>query len=130
MQDRPTLDELLEAVAGYLRDDVMVNTSGRTQFHGRVAMNAVEMIRREIATIEDHYAREWDGLDHLLGTEPMPPHLAAMREALVGRNAALSKRIREGDADSGDWRGAVFAHLKKIIHDKLTVSNPVLAAED
>lgn len=124
------MDELLEAVAGYLRDDVMVNTSGRTNFHGRVAMNAVEMLRREIATIEDHLAREWDGLDHVLGVSPMPPHLSAVREALTERNHLLSARIREGDADSGEWRQSVVAHLRRVIHDKLTVSNPALAAEE
>lgn len=129
MQDRPTLDELLEAVARYLRDDVMANTTGRTQFHGRVAMNAVEMVRREIASIEDHYAREWEGLDHILGTQPMPPRLAGQREALLQRNRELSDRIRAGDADSGEFRHQVFNHLRKVIHDKLTVSNPALAAE-
>jgi hypothetical protein len=130
MQDRPTIDELLEAVSGYLRDDVMVNTQGRTNFHGRVAMNAVEMLRREIATQEDHLAREWDGLDHVLGVTPMPPHMSAVREALTARNRELSARIRQGDADSGDWRKVVMTHLRKTIRDKLTVSNPALAAED
>lgn len=130
MQDRPTIDELLEAVAGYLRDDVMANTAGRTNFHGRVAMNAVEMIRREIATIEDHNAREWDGLNYLLGAEPMPPHLSAVRESLLERNRTLSARIRKGDADSGEWRTQVLSHLRKSVHDKLVVSNPALAAEE
>ncbi|MEO8539259.1 MAG: DUF6285 domain-containing protein [bacterium] len=130
MQDRPTIDQLLEAIAGYLRDDVMVNTQGRTNFHGRVAMNAVEMLRREISTLEDHLAREWDGLDHILGVSPMPPHLGAVREELTQRNKDLSARIRAGEADSGEWRGAVLAHLRKTIHDKLTVSNPALAAEE
>lgn len=129
MQDRPTLDELLEAVAGYLRDDVMANTTGRTNFHGRVAMNVVKMVRREIASVEDHYAREWDGLDHLLGVEPMPPHLNAVREALLIRNRKLSELIRTGDADSGDRRKEVITHLRRTIHDKLKVSNPALAAE-
>lgn len=130
MQDRPSLDELLEAVAGYLRNDVMVNTTGRTNFHGRVAMNAVEMLRREISTMEDHLAREWDGLDHILGVSPMPPHLAAVRGAIAERNRDLSERIRKGDADDGEWRAAVMAHLRKVIHDKLTVSNPALAADE
>ena len=130
MQDRPTLDELLEAVARYLRDDVMVNTTGRTQFHGRVAMNAVEMARREIAAIEEHYAHEWEGLDHILGTQPMPPRLAEMREGLLERNRTLSQQIRDGAADSGEFRHAVFNHLRKTMRDKLTVSNPTLAAED
>ena len=129
MQDRPTVDELLEAIAGYLRDDVMKNTEGRTNFHGRVAMNAVEMLRREIASMEDQLGREWDGLDHLLGVQPMPPGLPAVREAITERNHALGKRIQAGDADEGDWRKAVFEHLRQVVHDKLTVSNPGLAAE-
>ena len=129
MQDRPTIDELLEAVAGYLRDDVMANTQGRTNFHGRVAMNAIEMIRREIATQEEHLGREWDSLDHVLGIQPMPPHLSEVREALTARNRELSERIRAGDADSGDFRKVVMNHLWWTVPDKLLVSNPALAAE-
>ncbi|GIW17672.1 DUF6285 domain-containing protein [Tepidiforma sp.] len=129
MQDRPTFDELLEAVAGYLRDDVMPNTQGRLSFHARVSMNVVEMLRRELATMEEHLAREWDGLDRLLGVEPMPPRLAGVREALLRRNADLCERIRKGDADEGPWRLAVLSHLRTVTLDKLEVSNPGLAAE-
>lgn len=49
MQDRPTIDELLEAVAGFLSDDVMPNTQGRLSFHARVAGNVLQMLRRELA---------------------------------------------------------------------------------
>lgn len=129
MQDRPTLDELLEAVVSYLRDDVMVNTQGRTNFHGRVAMNAVEMARREIALMEEHNANEWNGLDHVLGIQPMPPHLTDVRNALVARNHELSERIRNGDADSGEFRASVLHHLRATLIDKLQVANPALAAE-
>lgn len=129
MQDRPTYDELLEAVAGYLRDDVMPNTQGRLSFHARVAMNVVEMLRRELATMEEHLAREWDGLDHLLGVEPMPPRLSNVREALERRNEALCDRIRKGEADEGPWRLAVLGHLRTVTLDKLAVSNSALAEE-
>ncbi len=129
MQDRPTIDELLEAVAGYLRDDVMPNTQGRLSFHARVAMNVMEMLRRELRTQEEHLAREWDGLDHLLGVEPMPPGLAATREALLRRNERLCELIRAGEADAGPWRLAVLRHLRQVTMDKLEVSNPALAAE-
>jgi hypothetical protein len=129
MQDRPTIDELLEAVAGFLRDDVMPNTQGRTSFHARVSVNVIEMLRRELGSFEEHFSREWDGLDHLLGVEPMPPGLANVRERLLARNRELSERIKHGDADAQPWRDAVFAHLRRVVHDKLTVSNPQLAAE-
>jgi len=129
MQDRPTIDELLESVALYLRDDVMKNTEGRTNFHGRVAANVVDMLRRELRSVEAHYAHEWDGLDHLLGVQPMPPHLEQMREALVQRNRDLSSRIREGAMSDAEWRTQLFAHLRRVIHEKISVSNPALAAE-
>lgn len=129
MQDRPTIDELLEAVAGFLRDDVMPGTQGRISFHARVSANVIEMLRRELGSLEEHYGSEWDGLDHLLGVEPMPPGLANVRERLLARNKELGERIQKGDADSGPWRDAVFAHLRRVTHDKLTVSNPQLAAE-
>ena len=129
MQDRPTIDELLEAVAGFLRDDVLPNTQGRISFHARVSGNVLEMLRRELASLEEHYAGEWDGLDHLLGVDPMPPGLANVRERLLARNKELSDRIQKGAADSGPWRDTVFAHLRRVTHEKLTVSNPQLAAE-
>lgn len=129
MQDRPTIDELLEAVAGYLRDDVMPNTQGRLSFHARVSMNVLEMLRRELAMMEEHLAREWDGLDHLLGVAPMPPGLEVTRKALLERNEQLCERIRAGEADSGPWRVSVLQHLRRVTLDKLDVSNPALAAE-
>jgi len=129
MQDRPTIDELLQAVAGFLRDDVIPNTQGRTSFHARVSMNVLEMLRRELGSFEEHYFSEWDGLDHLLGVEPMPPGLANVRERLLARNGDLSDRIKAGDADTQPWRDAVLAHLRRVVYDKLTVSNPQLAAE-
>jgi hypothetical protein len=124
MQDRPTFDELLEAVAGFLRDDVMANTSGRLSFHARVSANVIDMLRRELTTIEQHNAHEWDGLDHVLGVEPMPPSIEDVRTRLVARNQQLSDRIRGGEADAGEWRAATLAHLRRVVRDKLAVSNP------
>jgi len=129
MQDRPNIDELLEAVAGFLTDDVMPNTQGRINFHARVAGNVAQMLRRELAHQEEHIAAEWDGLDRLLGTMPRPATIAESRAAIAARNRELCDRIRNGAADAGDYRTAVLAHVRKVTHDKLVVSNPTLAAE-
>jgi hypothetical protein len=129
MQDRPNIDELLEAVAGFLTDDVMPNTQGRVNFHARVAGNVVQMLRRELAHQEEHIATEWEGLDHLLGPVPRPATIAETRAAVDARNRDLSERIHNGDADTGDYRASVLAHVRRITHDKLVVSNPGLAAE-
>jgi aminoglycoside phosphotransferase (APT) family kinase protein len=45
---RPTASELLDAVRGFLTDDVMPATSGQVAFHARVAANVLGMVAREI----------------------------------------------------------------------------------
>ncbi len=130
MHDRPTVDELLEAIGNYLVDDVMPNTQGRVSFHARVANNTVQIIRRELQHEEAHTAREWAGLDGLLGPEPVASSLQSGRDALQERNAELVRRIRAGDADAGAWRSELLSHLRRTTLDKLAVTNPSLAADE
>jgi hypothetical protein len=131
MQDRPSMDELLEAVAGFLRDDVMANTTGRVNFHARVAANVVEMLRREAALEEPALRREWDGLSALVGgDDEATASLAELRAAVLERNVDLAGRIRDGWADDGERRAAVIAHLRTMMRDKLAVSNPGLLASE
>jgi len=129
VQDRPTVDELLEAVAGFLTADVMPNTSGRVNFHARVASNVLQMLRRELQHEEGHLEAEWRGLDAVLGEARRPDTLAETRTALDTRNRDLAARIRAGDADSGPFHDALLAHLRRATYDKLVVSNPALAEE-
>ncbi len=45
---RPTAGELLDAVRGFLTDEVMPATSGQLTFHARVAANALAIVAREL----------------------------------------------------------------------------------
>lgn len=45
---RPTASELLDAVRGYLTDQVMPGTSGQLAFHARVAANVLTIVAREL----------------------------------------------------------------------------------
>jgi hypothetical protein len=45
---RPTVSELLDAVRGYLTDQVMPATSGQLAFHARVAANVLSIVAREL----------------------------------------------------------------------------------
>jgi aminoglycoside phosphotransferase (APT) family kinase protein len=45
---RPTVSELLDAVRGYLTDQVMPATSGQLAFHARVAANVLGIVAREL----------------------------------------------------------------------------------
>jgi aminoglycoside phosphotransferase (APT) family kinase protein len=49
LHGRPTARELLDAVRGFLTDDVVPNTTGRVSFHARVAANVVAIVERELA---------------------------------------------------------------------------------
>jgi aminoglycoside phosphotransferase (APT) family kinase protein len=46
---RPTARELLDAVHGFLLDDVVPGTTGRISFHARVAANVIAIVERELA---------------------------------------------------------------------------------
>jgi aminoglycoside phosphotransferase (APT) family kinase protein len=60
---RPTARELLEAVRGYLSDDVMPGTKGRLSFHARVAANVIAIVERELAMpARDYAGDDWDSL--------------------------------------------------------------------
>jgi hypothetical protein len=65
--DMPRIDELVESVRNFLRDDVMAATKGRTSFHARVAANSLDVVLRELALGPEHRARERAGLERVLG---------------------------------------------------------------
>jgi hypothetical protein len=127
MQDRPTYDELLAAVERFLDEEIVPNTQGSRGFHARVAANVLRIVRRELSNEDEQLAREWAGLDGLLGEQERPNDRAALREELASRNGELCERIRAGDRalDSA----AVVAHVRRTVRDKLLVSNPTWLGE-
>ena len=143
MNDRPTSTELLRAVGRFLREEVVPSLEGPRRYHARVAANVVAIVAREIETEEGHLRGEWERLSGLLprerelpvhGTEREPPvhgpereppgERETLREEVRVRNEDLSQRIRAGDADTGPFREAVFAHLRRTVADKLEVAKP------
>ena len=124
MQDRPTIHELLRSVERFLRDDVVPATEGRRQFLARVAANAVGLVERELQGEAEHAAREWSGLDALLGAEAMPSGRDALADAVRARNDALCARIRSGAYDAASpVRTQLLEHVRATVRDKLLVTN-------
>lgn len=123
MNDRPTAIELLGAVEEFLRKDAIPNLSGVRRFHARVAANVVAMVAREIDGDDERLRGEVLRLGALLG-EPGEPSgsLDSLREEIRRRNQELAARIRRGDADAGEWRAEVLAHLRRTVGDKLAVA--------
>ncbi|MFZ9628632.1 MAG: DUF6285 domain-containing protein [Ilumatobacteraceae bacterium] len=104
--DRPTAAELVESVREWLERDLLPATSGRLQFHARVAMNALAMVERELA----------------LGSEMAERHAARLGRLGVADDAELAARIRSGDLD--DRLDEVRSLVWESVRDKLAVANP------
>ncbi len=126
MQDRPTALELLEAVRAFLEDDVLPVLDARRRFHARVAANVLRIIGRELAGEEATLTAEWRQLEALLGRETTAPPAGreVLRAAVRELTTELAERIRRGDADAGSFAGAVRAHARETVCEKLRVANP------
>ena len=123
MNDRPTSRELLQAVEGFLRQDVIPSAEGHLRYQARVAANVVAIVARELDLDEAHMDAEWQGLKRLLGQEmETPSGREAMQAELEEANQALVDRIRAGEADDGEFRREVMAHLEKTVQAKLQVA--------
>ena len=115
MQDRPTPDELLEAVAAFLREQVAPgDASGAVAFHARVAANVLDIVRRQLALAPAAHERERAALVKLLDADA--------GSDLVQLNRMLCERIARG-AMTLETPG-LAACLWQITLDKLAVDQP------
>ena len=110
MQDEPKPDEILAAVARYLRETVAPATSGHISFNVRVCANALEMSRRQLLdpTVEDEQGR----LEALLGEDG----------DVASLNAELCRRIAIGEI--GPDSPGLVEHLWETTLAKLAVDQP------
>lgn len=120
-QDRPTVEELLEAVEEFLRDEAMPRLEGRASFHARVAANVVAIVRRELATGTELDGAERRGLLELLaGDENGSDSLGERSTKELARE--LCRRIRSGAMAPDEPR--LREHLWETALGKLSIDNP------
>lgn len=110
MQDEPRPEEILAAIARFLRETVAPATTGHVSFNVRVAANALEMMRRQILDIsaDEERAR----LVQLLGHDG----------PLADLNAELCRRIAAGEL--GLETPGFTEHLWATTLAKLAVDQP------
>ena len=116
MQDEPTPTELIKAVADFLRNDITPAISGHSAFKLRVAINALDLVTRQLALEQDSDAAEVARLTKLLGNEG----------SLGELNRTLADRIARGEADLNT--PGLAEHLWQTTMDKLAVDQPNYAA--
>jgi hypothetical protein len=127
MYDRPDIDQLLEAVRGYLQRDVVpaMQADRKQYYQALVAINVLGIIQREMQMNAEHLKAEWSRLNFVQNlSAPFPADLAEARAALAERNRKLCEEISAGRYDYSPQRSALFEHLKVTTRAQLEVANP------
>src|SRR5882762_6412023 len=109
MQDEPTPTELIKAVADFLRNDIASQIGGHSAFKLRVAINALDLVTRQLTLEQGSDAAEAARLTALLG----------LHGTLGELNRALADRIAKGGADL--QTPGLAEHLWQTTMDKLAV---------
>jgi hypothetical protein len=116
MQDPPTIAELLQAAAAFLREVAVPQLSGHASFHARVAANALDIVERELelrpAAERDEHAR----LKALLDSDG----------SLEELNSLLSRRIAAGEL--GLQTPGLAEHLWATTLAKVAIDQPTYAS--
>src|SRR6195952_4384403 len=116
MQDEPTPTELIKAVADFLRNEITPVISGHNAFKLRVAINALDLVTRQLELEQGSDAAEAARLTKLLGIDG----------SLGEINRALAGRIAKGEADLNT--SGLADHLWQTTMAKLAVDQPNYAA--
>jgi hypothetical protein len=116
MQDEPTPTELIEAVAEFLRNDIAPAIAGHNAFKLRVAINALDLVTRQLKLAEGSDAVEIKRLSQLLGEEG----------SLLELNRVLADAIAKGKVDL--QTPGLADHLWQTTMDKLAVDQPNYAS--
>jgi len=116
MQDEPTPEELIKAVADFLRSDIAPGVSGHNAFKLRVSINALDLVSRQLTLEQDSDAAEVSRLSQLLG----------MQGSLSELNRTLADRIAKGELDL--QTPGLAEHLWQTTMDKLAVDQPNYAS--
>jgi hypothetical protein len=116
MQDEPTPIELTKAVADFLRNDITPMVSGHNAFKLRVAINALDLVVRQLALEQGSDAAEAGRLAKLLGVEG----------SLLEQNRALAEKIATSEVDLAT--PGLSEHLWQTTLTKLAVDQPNYAS--
>jgi hypothetical protein len=116
MQDEPTPTELIKAVADFLRHEISPAISGHNAFKLRVAINALDLVTRQLALEQGGDSGEAARLTQLLD----------MQGSLVDLNRVLAERIAKGEVDL--QTPGLSDHLWRTTMDKLAVDQPNYAS--
>ena len=116
MQDEPSPEELIKAVADFLRNDIAPQIGGHHAFKLRVSINALDLVARQLKLEQGSDAAEAARLSQILGTQG----------SLGELNKVLADRIAKGELDL--QTPGLARHLWPTTMEKLAVDQPNYAS--
>lgn len=125
MKDYPPADELLEAVAAFLDDEVKPLLKGGKRFKSIVAANACRVVAREAVGKTALVEEQRRGLGELLGKDGEPTAAVPGDDSSadeLGRE--LCAAIAEGSYDQGRSREQLLAWLRVDVEARLRINDP------
>ena len=108
LHGRPTAVELVDAVAGFLRDVVFPGADPAWRHQVRIAAHALDQVNREL----------------VLGPEQEQAHRIRLAELGARTDTELAAAIRRGDFDGPAEQGRLRQRLAEDVRDRLLVANP------
>lgn len=115
----PTAKQLVESVASYLQAQ-LPNMEGRAAFHGRVAVNVLNIVARELERGPAAAERERESLAALLGAdadlETLRTQLSEKIQtgALTAQSPGLLDHLARTVKDRGEIEQPTYASLKRL----------------
>lgn len=106
LHQHPTAAQLAESVREFLERDIFPATEGQTQFHTRVAVNALKIIERELE----------------YGPRQEHEHSGRLAALGVADDSELARSVRDGVLD--DRYAEVLDAVTADVEAKLEVANP------
>ena len=110
--DMPHVEELLASVRNFLREDVMNETAGRTNFLARVASNSLDIVIREQSVVSRFRDEEHKRLRAIFNSE----------ETINELRWALTRGLREGSAELDDPK--LLEYLRFIVVNQVAIDQP------
>jgi len=113
MQVQPTTVALLQSVIEFMRDTAAPELSGKTAFHARVAINVLDIVKRELELSPAAEVSEVERLRRLLDRQ---------EGGSMELNRELCNRIARGDMTM--QTPGLASHLWDVAVDRLAIDQP------
>lgn len=113
MQDEPTIHELIDIVARFLRETVAPRLDNASAYEARVAASLLATVQRQLSRPSDRDTKELERLRALLTQD---------KGDVLELTGVLCERIRSGAIGWND--PALLQHLWDVALDKIEVDQP------